>query len=189
MKSDDIDERECSVGMEFDEVGQSGTWPNEVRPALKESSKTRALEQFTKGWQPDPKKVTRFTPHYRQAPSRPGVYMFHAVGSGLVKIGYSECVAQRIQGGLTGPGGESLGYLADLRGGPEVEKFWHRVFAHRNARIPGKREWFYFGDGMFDLVRAARADWSMTREWCATELALDEEFYPPLVAYVQRHGL
>lgn len=136
----------------------------------------------------DQRKITRFTPPHRQAPDRPGVYLFSAVGSGLVKIGHAECVSQRLQGGLRGPGGESLGYLAVLHGGPRVEKFWHRVFAHRRADIPNQREWFYLGDGMLDLVRAARRDPEMTRGWCPRELALDEEFYKPLVDFNRRQG-
>jgi hypothetical protein len=128
---------------------------------------------------PDPRKVTRFTPHYRQAPARPGVYLFLAVGSGLVKIGFTECVAQRIQG-VCGPAGESAGYLADVRGGREVERFLHKVFAKHRADIPRHREWFYFTPGMHLFVTEARNDYNMTRQMCPRELDWDERNWPRL---------
>lgn len=122
-------------------------------------------------------RAQRTTPPYRRAPSRPGVYVFLAVGSGVVKIGFSECVSQRLQGGLVGPAGERLGYLADVRGGRNVEKFLHDVFSHRLAF---GREWFYLNDGMLRFVHEARLNHRMTAEMCPDDLALDERYWAPL---------
>lgn len=104
--------------------------------------------------------------------ARPGVYLFAAVGTGLVKIGFTECVLQRLTGGIRGPSGEKLAWIGDMRGGREVERFLHDKFATR--RLWKRREWFYLDDEISDLAAQARTDWRMSHRLCLRELTWDE---------------
>jgi hypothetical protein len=106
---------------------------------------------------------------------RPGVYVFLALGTGVVKIGYSESVHRRLTYGLRGPAGEKLVWLADIRGGRNVEVFMHDQFA--SQRLWSRREWFYLNDEILEFVREARGNWRLSDTLCLREAIQDENHW------------
>lgn len=89
----------------------------------------------------------------RPEPPSPRAYMMSAPGSGLVKIGASRNVSQRLRA-LRAQTGKQLVCLWDHRGGFELERALHRVFD--SQRVKG--EWFALPDGdAVELVTEAIA--------------------------------
>lgn len=106
---------------------------------------------------------------------RPGAYLFAAIGTGLVKIGYTECVLQRLTYGLRGPSGEKLAWLGDIRGGRNVENYLHGRFAAQ--RVWKRPEWFYMNDEIYELAEQARRDWRLSHSICYEQVRWDEDHW------------